>query len=144
MYFVYNILIKYQMITVFCEVWFLPKSVIRVAAIVGDHRCHTPWHWFKETLDMFLGYSRPSIFHTLSKLIWCGSWGCNLGQSLRNRGPHVFYRRKIRRASRPGKQFNLAIDEESLNNVRSRIILLKYGCGQALQWNTRLLYWFLR
>ncbi|GFY08480.1 hypothetical protein TNCV_1358841 [Trichonephila clavipes] len=43
-------------------------------------------------------------FHTLSKLIWCGSWGCNLGQSLSNHGPHVFYRRKIRRASRPGKK----------------------------------------
>ena len=131
-------LTKYQMIKFidFCEVWFLPKSVATVAAIVGDHRCHTPRHWFKETLDVFLGYSRPSRFHTLPKLIWCGSWGCNLGQSLSNHGPHVFYRRKIRRASRPGKQFNLAIDEEPLDNachVWSRIILLKYGCGQALK-----------
>ncbi|GFX53292.1 hypothetical protein TNCV_362851 [Trichonephila clavipes] len=26
----------------FCEVWFLPESVARVATIVGDHRCpHT-------------------------------------------------------------------------------------------------------
>ncbi|GFW20614.1 uncharacterized protein TNCV_1048371 [Trichonephila clavipes] len=65
--------------------------------------------------------------------------GCNLGQSLNNHGPHVFYRRKIRRASRPGKQFNLVIDEEPLDNachVWLRIILLKYGCGQAL--NTRI------
>ncbi|GFT10462.1 uncharacterized protein TNCV_3191211 [Trichonephila clavipes] len=72
----------------------------------------------------------------LPKLIWCGSWGCNLGQSLSNPGPHVFYLRKIRRASRPGKQFNLMIDEEPLDNachVWSRIILLKYGCGQALK-----------
>ncbi|GFW40806.1 hypothetical protein TNCV_4368541 [Trichonephila clavipes] len=28
----------------FCEMWFLPKSVARVAAIVGDHLCHTPRH----------------------------------------------------------------------------------------------------
>ncbi|GFV15563.1 uncharacterized protein TNCV_4835891 [Trichonephila clavipes] len=43
---------------------------------------------------------------------------------------------KIRRASRTGKQFNLGIDEEPLDNashVWSRIILLKYGCGQALK-----------
>ncbi|GFX88914.1 hypothetical protein TNCV_2576211 [Trichonephila clavipes] len=33
-----NTLTKYQMITFidFCEVWFLPESVARVAAIVGD------------------------------------------------------------------------------------------------------------
>ncbi|GFW18168.1 uncharacterized protein TNCV_4007081 [Trichonephila clavipes] len=71
----YNMLTKYQMIKFidFCEVWFLPESVARVAAIVGDHRCHTPRHRFKETLDVFLGYSRPSSFHALLKLIWCGS-----------------------------------------------------------------------
>ncbi|GFR26994.1 cytochrome P450 4c3 [Trichonephila clavata] len=28
----------------FCEVWFLPESVARVAAIVGDHRCYTHRH----------------------------------------------------------------------------------------------------
>ncbi|GFU14965.1 hypothetical protein TNCV_795371 [Trichonephila clavipes] len=41
-----NMLTKYQMIKFidFCEVWFLPESVARVAAIVGDHRCHTPRH----------------------------------------------------------------------------------------------------
>ncbi|GFX48573.1 uncharacterized protein TNCV_584711 [Trichonephila clavipes] len=43
---------------------------------------------------MFLGYSRHSSFHTLPKLIWCGSWGCNLGQSLSNHRPYVFCRRK--------------------------------------------------
>ncbi|GFX81060.1 uncharacterized protein TNCV_1910531 [Trichonephila clavipes] len=70
-----NMLTKYQMIKFidFCEVWFLPESVARVAAIVGDHHCHTPRHLFKETLDMFLGYSRSSSFHTLPKLIWCDS-----------------------------------------------------------------------
>ncbi|GFU87638.1 uncharacterized protein TNCV_2935601 [Trichonephila clavipes] len=81
-------------------------------------------------------YNRPSSFHTLPKLIWCDSWGCNLGQSLSNHGPHVSYRRKIRRASRPGKQFNLVIDEEPLDNachVWSCIILMKYGCGQVLK-----------
>ncbi|GFT94364.1 hypothetical protein TNCV_2391491 [Trichonephila clavipes] len=37
---------KYQMIKCidFCEVWFLPESIARVAAIVGDHRCHKPRH----------------------------------------------------------------------------------------------------
>ncbi|GFW86930.1 uncharacterized protein TNCV_2810851 [Trichonephila clavipes] len=57
-------------------------------------------------------------------------------QSLSNHGPHVFYRRKIRRASHPGKQFNLVIDEEPLDiacRVWSHFILLKYGCGQALK-----------
>ncbi|GFW04688.1 hypothetical protein TNCV_3897401 [Trichonephila clavipes] len=41
-----NMLIKYQMIKFidFCEVSFLPESVARVAAIVGDHRCHSPRH----------------------------------------------------------------------------------------------------
>ncbi|GFU70707.1 hypothetical protein TNCV_4952011 [Trichonephila clavipes] len=37
-------LTKYQMIKFIdsCEVWFLPESVARVAAIVRDHRCHPP------------------------------------------------------------------------------------------------------
>ncbi|GFX13587.1 integrase catalytic domain-containing protein [Trichonephila clavipes] len=41
-----NMLTKYQMIKFidFGEVWFLPESVARVAAIVEDHRCHTPRH----------------------------------------------------------------------------------------------------
>ncbi|GFX73047.1 hypothetical protein TNCV_1704491 [Trichonephila clavipes] len=45
-YFVDNMLTKYQMIKFidFREVWFLPESVARVAAIVVDHRCHTPRH----------------------------------------------------------------------------------------------------
>ncbi|GFW18097.1 uncharacterized protein TNCV_4006371 [Trichonephila clavipes] len=64
----------------FCEVWSLPESVARVAAIVGDHHCHKLRHRFKETLDVFLGYRRPSSFHTLSKLIWCSNWGCNLSR----------------------------------------------------------------
>ncbi|GFX32850.1 uncharacterized protein TNCV_889861 [Trichonephila clavipes] len=82
------------------------------------------------------GNSRPRSFRTLLKLIWCGNWGCNLGQSLSNHGPHVFCRRKIQRVSRPGKQFNLEIDEKPLDNachVWSRIILLKYGCDKALK-----------
>ncbi|GFX29791.1 hypothetical protein TNCV_4749201 [Trichonephila clavipes] len=50
-------LTKYQMIKVidFCEVWFLPESVARVAAIVGDHHCHTLWYY--------------------SKRLWMSSWG---------------------------------------------------------------------
>ncbi|GFX64999.1 uncharacterized protein TNCV_451371 [Trichonephila clavipes] len=119
-----------------CGVWFLPESVARVAAIVGDHLCHTPRHLFKETLDVFLWYSRPNSFHTLPKLICCSSWRRNLGQAFSSHGPHVFYRRKIRTASRLVKRFNLVIDEEYLDNtchVWSYIILLKYGCDQALK-----------
>ncbi|GFT89648.1 uncharacterized protein TNCV_3137411 [Trichonephila clavipes] len=71
------------------------------------------------------------------QLLVCQLGGrCNLGQSLSNHGPHVFYRRKIRRVNRPGKQFNLVIEDEPLDNacpVWSRIILLKYGCGQDLK-----------
>ncbi|PRD28836.1 UNVERIFIED_CONTAM: hypothetical protein NCL1_31251 [Trichonephila clavipes] len=83
----------------------------------------------------FLEYGRPRSFHTLPKLIWCSSWGCNLGQSLSNHGPHVFCREKIRRESRPGKQFNLVIDEEPLDNACHvwLCVMLKYGCGQALK-----------
>ncbi|GFW96220.1 uncharacterized protein TNCV_571911 [Trichonephila clavipes] len=53
-----------------------------------------------------------------------------------NHGPHVFYWRKIRRLSWLGKQLYLVIDEEPSDNafhVWSRIILLKYGCGQAVK-----------
>ncbi|GFV43853.1 transposable element Tcb2 transposase [Trichonephila clavipes] len=55
-FFFNNMLTKYQMIKFIdlCEVWFLLESVARVAAIVGDHRCLTPPHWFKETLNVFL------------------------------------------------------------------------------------------
>ncbi|GFX60586.1 uncharacterized protein TNCV_3061591 [Trichonephila clavipes] len=79
-----NMLTKYQMIKFidFCEVWFLPESVARVAAIVGDHRCHTSRHLLKDILDVFLRYNRPSSFHTLPKVTCCGRWGCNLGQLL--------------------------------------------------------------
>ncbi|GFU30168.1 uncharacterized protein TNCV_3625041 [Trichonephila clavipes] len=84
---------------------------------------------------MFWDYSKPSSFH-MSMLILCGSWRGNLGQYLCNHGLHVFLRRKIQGVSRPGKQFNLVIDEEPLDNachVWSRIILLKYGCDQDLK-----------
>ncbi|GFX06022.1 hypothetical protein TNCV_760581 [Trichonephila clavipes] len=52
----------------------------------------------------------------VAKWIWCGGWGCNLGQSLSNHGLRVFYRQKIRRASQPWKQFNLGIDQGPLEN----------------------------
>ncbi|GFX36214.1 uncharacterized protein TNCV_2065521 [Trichonephila clavipes] len=125
-YFVDNMLTKYQMITFieFYEVWFLPESVARVAVIVGDHSCNTSRHLFKETLYVFLGYSRTNSFHTLPKLIFCGSWGCNLVQSLSNHRPHVFYLRKIRRASRPGKQFNLVIQVKTISFHSATHILL--------------------
>ncbi|GFU65179.1 uncharacterized protein TNCV_4056491 [Trichonephila clavipes] len=111
-YFVDNMLTKHQMIKFidFCESWFLRESVPRVAAIVEDHRCHTPRKGLKK-MDVFLGYNRPSSFHTLPKLIWRGCWRCNMDQSLSNYAPHVFYRRTIRRTSWLGKQFNLVIDQ---------------------------------
>ncbi|GFT98968.1 uncharacterized protein TNCV_3793551 [Trichonephila clavipes] len=58
----------------------------------------------------------------LPKLVWCGSCGCNLGQSLSNHGPHVFYRQKIQRASWPGKQFNLVNDEEPFGQSRPHVV----------------------
>ncbi|GFV30735.1 hypothetical protein TNCV_2468421 [Trichonephila clavipes] len=36
--------LSYGSVHDFCDVWFLPESVARVAAIVGDYRCHTPRH----------------------------------------------------------------------------------------------------
>ncbi|GFX78085.1 hypothetical protein TNCV_972391 [Trichonephila clavipes] len=48
-------------------------------------------------------------------LVW--QLGCNLGQSLSNHGPQVYYRRKIRRARRKEKQFNLVVHEEPLECV---------------------------
>ncbi|GFV00122.1 uncharacterized protein TNCV_4057931 [Trichonephila clavipes] len=51
-------------------------------------------------------------------------FGCVLGVQQTKQLPHV------------GKQFNLVIDEEPLDNachVWSCIILSKYGCGQALK-----------
>ncbi|GFX65540.1 hypothetical protein TNCV_5082761 [Trichonephila clavipes] len=65
-----------------------------------------------------LGVQQIKQFQTLPKLIWCGSWGYNLGHSLRNQVPHVFYGQKIQRPSRPGKQFKLGIDEEILDVPR--------------------------
>ncbi|GFV58497.1 hypothetical protein TNCV_1095461 [Trichonephila clavipes] len=35
---------KMVSLTYFCELWFLPESESKVAAIVGDHRYHTPRH----------------------------------------------------------------------------------------------------
>ncbi|GFU99150.1 uncharacterized protein TNCV_1228641 [Trichonephila clavipes] len=63
-------------------------------------------------------------------------FGCVIGVQQTKQLPHVAKVDLIRRASRPGKQFKLVIDEEPLDNacpVWSRIILLKYGCGQALK-----------
>ncbi|GFT91384.1 transposable element Tc3 transposase [Trichonephila clavipes] len=113
--------IRPQMLEKVIENWTSGLDYIR-----GSRGTHMPEIIFK---------IRPSSFHTLPKLIWWGSWGCNLGQSLSNHGSYVFYRRKIQRASRPEKQFNLVIDEEHLDNachVWLGIILLKYGCDQAL------------
>ncbi|GFW48819.1 uncharacterized protein TNCV_4243991 [Trichonephila clavipes] len=66
-------------------------------------------------------------------LVW--QLGCNLGQSLRNHGPHALIGKRSGER-RPGKQFNLVIGEEPLDNacyVWSRIMMLKYRCGQVLK-----------
>ncbi|GFS79655.1 uncharacterized protein TNCV_4241221 [Trichonephila clavipes] len=104
-------------------------------------------HWWRSPLPhasaliqrdfgFVLGVQQTKQLPHVAKVDLVWQLECNLGQSLRNHGPHVFYRLKIRRASWPGKQFNLVIDEEPLDNachVWSLIILLKYGCGQALK-----------
>ncbi|GFT70191.1 uncharacterized protein TNCV_3456521 [Trichonephila clavipes] len=118
----------------FCEVWFLPESV---PAIVGCHSLlPNASTLIRRDFGCALGVQQTKQLPHVAKVDLVWQLGCNLGQSLSNHGPHVFCRRKFRRESRPGKQFNLVIDEEPLVNachVWSRIILLKYGCGQALK-----------
>ncbi|GFX57610.1 uvrD_C_2 domain-containing protein [Trichonephila clavipes] len=61
-------------------------------------------------------------------------FGCVLGVQQTKLLPHVA--KVDLRAKRTGKQFNLVIDEEPLDNachVWSRIILLKYGCDLVLK-----------
>ncbi|UYV63870.1 CTTNBP2NL [Cordylochernes scorpioides] len=67
-------------------------------------------------------------------------FGCFLEVQQAKQLPHVA--KVDLRASRPEKQFNLAIDEEPLDNacqVWSRIILLNYGYGQALKRSGRVI-----
>ncbi|GFS62050.1 uncharacterized protein TNCV_2593111 [Trichonephila clavipes] len=94
----------------FCEVWFSPRMSGNPG--VGDH-------------TVTFGIDLRDV-------------GCVLGVQQTKQLPHVAKvdLRKIRIVSRPGKQFNLVIDEEPFNNachVWSCIILLKYGCDQALK-----------
>ncbi|GFY10051.1 hypothetical protein TNCV_1945961 [Trichonephila clavipes] len=63
-----------------------------------------------------LGVQQTKQLPRIAKVDLVRQLGCNLSQSLSNHG-HVFYRRKIRRASRQGKKFNLVIDEEPLDNA---------------------------
>ncbi|GFX88339.1 hypothetical protein TNCV_1705601 [Trichonephila clavipes] len=65
-------------------------------------------------------------------MIWCGSSGCNLDQSLNNHGLHVFYRRKIPRRSRPGIQFYLVIEEEPLDNANMAVAKSEGQEGQLV------------
>ncbi|GFX02839.1 uncharacterized protein TNCV_4438211 [Trichonephila clavipes] len=120
----------------------MSRCTFEVPARISSRRCwrsplpHTS-ALIQRDFGCVLGVQQTKQISHVTKvdLVW-QLGGCNLGQSLSNHGPHVFYRRKIRRTSRPGKQFNLVIDEEPLDNachVWSRIILLKYGCGQALK-----------
>ncbi|GFW52270.1 hypothetical protein TNCV_2427171 [Trichonephila clavipes] len=50
----------------FCEVWFLPESVARVAAIVRDRHCHTPQRDFGCVLWVQQTNQLPHV----PKLIW--------------------------------------------------------------------------
>ncbi|UYV84490.1 hypothetical protein LAZ67_X002362 [Cordylochernes scorpioides] len=78
--------------------------------------------WSKEYLSNLQGRDNMLTKYQMIKLVdFCEVW---------------FLPESIQRVSRPGKQFNLAIDREPLDNachVWSLIILLKYGCGLALK-----------
>ncbi|GFY30534.1 hypothetical protein TNCV_3522971 [Trichonephila clavipes] len=52
----------------------MAKLEVSVATIIGYNRC-TRLGIESEALDVFLGYSSPSGFHILQKLIWCSSGG---------------------------------------------------------------------
>ncbi|GFX96416.1 hypothetical protein TNCV_2055331 [Trichonephila clavipes] len=64
-------------------------------------------------------------------------FGCVLGVQQTKQLPYVVKVDPVwQLGDRPRKKFNLVIDEEPLDNachVWSRIILLTYGCGQALK-----------
>ncbi|GFX26460.1 hypothetical protein TNCV_950581 [Trichonephila clavipes] len=55
-----------------CEVWFLPESVARVAAIVGDHRCHTPWALIQRDFGCVLGVQQTKQLPNVANvdLVW--------------------------------------------------------------------------
>ncbi|GFU44242.1 hypothetical protein TNCV_2151961 [Trichonephila clavipes] len=79
-----------------------------------------------------LGVQQTKQLPHVAKVVLVWQLGCYLCQSLNNHGPHV----KDPEREPARKQFNLVIDEEPLDNachVWSRIILLKYGCGEALK-----------
>ncbi|GFX28274.1 uncharacterized protein TNCV_1125281 [Trichonephila clavipes] len=63
----------------------------RISSQSSRHCCRLPLPHASALIQRYfgcvLGYSRPNSFHTLPKLIWCGSWRCNLGQLLSNHGP---------------------------------------------------------
>ncbi|GFW24126.1 hypothetical protein TNCV_4951701 [Trichonephila clavipes] len=83
----------------------------------GDHRCCRSRHCWRSPL--------PQASALIQR-----DFGCVLGVQQTKQLPHVAKVDLIRRASQPGKQFNLVIDEEPLDNachVWSRIILSKYG-----------------
>ncbi|GFT03431.1 uncharacterized protein TNCV_2985921 [Trichonephila clavipes] len=120
----------------FCEVWFRAR--------ISNQSSHHCWRsplphasaLIQRDFGCVLGVQQTKQLPHIVKVDLVGQLGYNLGESLSNHGPHVFYRRKIRRASQPGKLFNLVIDEEPLDNachVWSCIIMLKNGFGQALK-----------
>ncbi|GFV48981.1 hypothetical protein TNCV_2164711 [Trichonephila clavipes] len=120
------------------------------------------WHWDanRETYDRQSSVVPARISSQSSSHCWRSplphasalvqrDFGCILGVQRTKQLPHVAP--VDLGASRPGKQFNLVIDEEPLDNVCqvwSCIMLLKYGCGQALKVSKDILlssyHWWLR
>ncbi|GFX45367.1 hypothetical protein TNCV_1026271 [Trichonephila clavipes] len=76
----------------FCEVWFLPESVARVAAIVGAATLPHASALIQRDFGCVVGVQKTKQLPHVAKadLVW--QLGCNLGQSLSNYGPHIFYR----------------------------------------------------
>ncbi|GFU14395.1 hypothetical protein TNCV_2176281 [Trichonephila clavipes] len=55
------------------EVWFLPELVARVAAIVGDHRCHARHGIDSKRLWMCSWVTADQATSTRCQLIWCAA-----------------------------------------------------------------------
>ncbi|GFV78577.1 hypothetical protein TNCV_1888831 [Trichonephila clavipes] len=54
-------------ITASSEVWMKTKSLVNVAAIVGNNRCHTPGYRIKRALDVSLGVQQSMWLPHIAK-----------------------------------------------------------------------------
>ncbi|GFT38952.1 hypothetical protein TNCV_388171 [Trichonephila clavipes] len=68
----------------------------RISSQTSRHCWRSPLPHASELIQRYfgcvLGIQQTKQLPQFPKLIWCGRGGCNLGQSLSNHGPHVFYR----------------------------------------------------